>query len=831
LILKKGGAAKIVFAAQCSRIALAASIFCVPGFAHAADPPPPPEHPPAISQRGESITMSVPLVWSGQILGDVVVQVERSGAAAIESQSLRIELSRLLNAAGTARLEEVIAGDPFVTEAQLKSGGFDVSFDESLLQLTIASIDPALRPVEPLRGRSENSDRLLPSIEPAKFSAYLNSSVNLLYGDREGLVAPDVFLFGAARLRDIVLEVDGGLTQNLDQNYRFYRRAARAVYDEPDSYRRWSAGDLLLQDTGVLRSPFIGGVAVEKSRRIFDPFAPTITLGGRQIFVGSPSTVEIIVNGAPYQTLDLQPGTYSLDDLPIQLGSNDVQLVVRDASGREQVTRFDYFFDPIDLEAGEDEYSAAAGFVAREAGLQPEYSGDPAAVFNYRKALNDILILGGGVQISEDIQVLGFETQIVPQVVPGSFDLQAAVSTGDSTGFAVRGGYRVNFGSAPTQKRFSATFDYQSENFRTVGDISGFRLERLSVNATYSQSLSLRTTVVAGANYFSRSGGRDQSTFFVDVNHRLRDNIRASIGMEYGTGPFFNSNFGVRAGITVLLGGRHRADAAYESRRGLARASVSRGSESHVGSLGYSLNVQRSDGSVSADGIVDYIGNRFEARASLGTSGNGLSGIADNQLARLQIGTSFAFADGAFGIGRPIHDSFLLARPHRTLADTEVIAGRSLREGEYEAASGALGAGVINRLTSYNAQDVQYDTEALQAGYDIGSGVVRVEPSYRAGYDLLVGTDRFVSAVGYLEVQGAPAALVSGIMTSNDDEGFEPTPFFTNSAGRFGIIGLAPGRTYTVQLQGSGRTFTITVPADNTGLLKLGTINLHDTAR
>src|SRR3546814_21027595 len=86
----------------------------------------------------------------------------------------------------------------------------------------------------------------------------------------------------------------------------------------------------------MLRTPFIGGGAVEKSRRTFDPFAPTFNLGGRQIIVASPSTVEVLVNGAPYQTLDLQPGTYSLDALPLQIGSNDVQMVVRDAAGREK---------------------------------------------------------------------------------------------------------------------------------------------------------------------------------------------------------------------------------------------------------------------------------------------------------------------------------------------------------------------------------------------------------------------------------------------------------------------------------------------------------------
>src|SRR3546814_4755988 len=61
-------------------------------------------------------------------------------------------------------------------------------------------------------------------------------------------------------------------------------------------------------------------------------------------------------------------------------------------------------------------------------------------------------------------------------------------------------------------------------------------LENLSVNATYSQSLSQRTSFVAGANYFVRAGGRDQSTVYADVNHSLRDNVRATFGVEYGTG-------------------------------------------------------------------------------------------------------------------------------------------------------------------------------------------------------------------------------------------------------------------------------------------------------
>lgn len=813
-----------------SRTALVAAILCTPAVAHAADQSTQPADAAPADRSTRSVTMSIPLVWSGQVLGDVIVQVDPDESAVLESQSLRAELSSLLTEAGIVRLDEAILGDPFVTPDDLQAAGFDISLDMARLELVVNAIDPTLRPIEPLGGRSQNSERLLPSIMPADFSAYLNTTVNLLYRDPEGVVAPDVFLFGAARYRGIALEFDGGFTEGLGDEYRFYRRAVRAVYDEPASYRRWSAGDLQLENTGVLRTPFVGGMAVEKSRRTFDPFAPTFNLGAREIFLATPSTVEVIVNGASYQTLDLQPGTYSLDDLPIQIGSNDVQLVVRDAAGREQVTRFDYFFDPIELDAGEDEYTAAVGLIAHELGLQPHYSDDPVFIGHYRKALSHILIVGGGVQIAEDLQVAGVETQFVPQVIPGSFDFQGAVSTGDGTGFALRGGYRLTSGVGSNARRIAATFDYQSKNFRTVGDLRAFKLERLSVTATYSQALSERTTVVAGLNYFSRSGGSDQSTLFVDANHRLRNDIRATFGVEYGTGSNFGSNFGVRAGISVLFGGRHRADATYQSRRELARASLSRGADNHVGSVGYSVNVQDSSGNSSVDGLLDYVGNRFEARASLATSGTDFGGIADGQTARMQIGTSLAFADGAFGIGRPIQNSFLLARPHATLDGTDVIAGRSLRDGRYEASSGPFGAAVVNRLSPYNPQDVQYDIDALQAGYDIGSGVVRIDPPYRSGYSLVVGTDRFVSAVGFLQINGAPAALVAGRITSEDDEGFESEPFFTNSAGRFGIIGLAPGRTYAVRLNDGGQTFVIAVPEDNTGLYRLETIELRNGA-
>ena len=108
----------------------------------------------------------------------------------------------------------------------------------------------------------------------------------------------------------------------------------------------------------------------------------------------------------------------------------------------------------------------------------------------------------------------------------------------------------------------------------------------------------------------------------------------------------------------------------------------------------------------------------------------------------------------------------------------------------------------------------------------VGDGTARVEPRFRSGYKIVVGNSRFVSAVGTLTVGGAQAELWSGTITSVDDEGFEPMPFFTNSRGRFGIIGLAPGKTYRGAISREGREFEISVPEDNAGLLRLDEVDL-----
>src|SRR3546814_3868958 len=66
-------------------------------------------------------------------------------------------------------------------------------------------------------------------------------------------------------------------------------------------------------------------------------------------------------------------------------------------------------------------------------------------------------------------------------------------------------------------------------------------------------------------------------------------------------------------------------------------------------------------------GYATYSANRFDASISHATFGPNLSDVADLNVTTARVGTSLAFADGSFGIGRRINDSFMLLSPHKNL--------------------------------------------------------------------------------------------------------------------------------------------------------------------
>lgn len=791
------------------------------------------ESEPPQQERSErrSIQFTVPVVYERRVLGDVLLEVNADGSVLFDEVSLRNQLAGLLNEQGLATYDEVAAGKAMISPEDLVPIGILIEFNQSLLQVDVTEIDGALRPVRQIvdnSGGTRNED--IPLLEPERFSAYLNIVPNLEYDTETDEFSHEIFFDGATRLGAIAVEYDLAISDQLGEGTQFFRRGVRAVYDQREKYRRFAAGDLRLDTLSLLRTPFIGGVSVEKSRRVFDPFVPAARLGAGEIFLDNNSVVDVIINGDLYQTLELDAGTYDLASLPVQLGSNNVELQIRDSGGRQQIVNLDYFYQPLDLVAGEEEYTFAAGFIARELTFEPEYTNDLAFTGSYRRALSDDLVLGAATQLSEDIQLFGAEAIIVPQVIPGFFDLEGAMSLSDDggTAFAARASYRLSGGNSFANRySFAINVDYQGAGFTTISNLIPNQFDLLTLSGSYNQAISEDGRIVSGVIYSYRGGPQDDiSTVFLDYIHRVNDRLQLTAGVEYGDSDAFDDNYGVRVGISYAFGTNTRGSADYRSRTETARANLTRGVDNKVGSIGYDVGFIQDAEQSRADFGFDYVGNRFESRVSLFSEGRNIGNITDDQRFRLQLGTSLAFAGSEFAVGRPIRDSFAIVHAHESLEEGEVIVGRDLSDNRFEARSGTFGGALQSRISSYADQTIQYDVDEAPVGYDVGEGVARVDPPYRSGYSLEVGSDYFVSVVGTLTRGGEPVGLVAGRVEALDDENFEPKPFFTNSVGRFGLLGFAPGRTYRVTAENGASSFEFTIPEETDGLFRLDEVVL-----
>ena len=157
--------------------------------------------------------------------------------------------------------------------------------------------------------------------------------------------------------------------------------------------------------------------------------------------------------------------------------------------------------------------------------------------------------------------------------------------------------------------------------------------------------------------------------------------------------------------------------------------------------------------------------------------------------------------------------------PHPTLGDREVDVNGTQAKTDF------LGPAVVPQLPSYYVHRVTMDVPDVPPGYDLGDQIVNVEPSYRSGTVVPIGTGATAVVEGVLvDDAGKPITLQVGSIVSLDLPGRAPTGFFTNSAGRFQLVGLIPGRYELTLAAAPSTSVRFSVPAGASGTFGLGTV-------
>lgn len=804
-----------------------------------AAPPRLPDVHVDINPYDRDIELTVPLTYRNRPLGDVPIILTRDDRFVVDTKGFLDLVLPLLNTAAQEQIKTQLAGRESFTSPDLGQIGIKLEYDPGTLSVVVLSIDPANRALESLFDTARDDDDT-PDMQPADFSAYLNINVAETKVWGEGTRAPSVFLNGATRWGQVVAEADVEFSEQGftgSGGYEFRRNYARLVYDEPEKYRRWQLGDLNPEVRGQQGYVQMGGIGVTRQRRRFDPYRSSVLQGNRQFVLQRDATVAVLRNGIPIREFRLEPGSYDVSSLPLLTGSNDVEIQIRDDSGRVENIAYRAYLDPIDLAPGDYEYSAYIGTLSKRFGGTPKYGDDIAFTGFFRKAFLDKPAIGVGVQLSKKTQTLTGQTQFVLWN-GGRLQFDAGVSNSKvgGTGLIAATTYEQIFDRAGLIDSLTLRADYTSRRFAPLGTDTPDNQGSYSFGAAYTRAFSQKLTMLLDANYF-KSRRRDSDRYRISALASYRFDPKWSVraGVDYskfggpvlGGSPLRNGGFGFSVSLVFQPNYRTRAEARHDSSTDTSTLSYTRSTDGRIGSLGYGAIVGEQSGSTIAQGFADYTANRFDLSVSHTTAGDNFNSVTDTQVTTARIGTTIAYADGALGVGRRINDSFAVLYPHKNLKGRRVVAGQSLAQNDYLAKSGALGGAVNGFLSSYVTQTIQYDVEDPPMGYDVGPGTVKVKPAYRSGYKLRVGTDAFASATGtLLKPDGSPSTLVAGRAVALDGLDKEPLAFFTNSAGRFAVMNLRPGVRYRVELNLGAGAFEFVVPHDTTGLVDLGSMSL-----
>jgi outer membrane usher protein len=789
-----------------------------------------------INPYDRDIEITAPLQFNRRVLGELPVLLTHDDRFVIGTEGFMALIGPLLTPEARAELSALLGDKPRFLPGDVAKSGITLEYDPEQLAVLVLTIAPEKRSVEILyqdRSPEEAGD------PPVPFSAYLNFSSTVSRLSQTGdIEKPDIFLNGAVRYNNLVFEADAQARRDfVTDDYKFERRYARLVYDQPEQARRWFLGDLEPETRGRQSFVNMGGVGVVRQRQRFDSFRNNVLSGGRRLVLQEQSTIRVIRNGLFQREFTLDPGQYDISNLPLDTGSNNIELEVQGISGTRETFNYQAYLDTIDLEPGDYEYGAYLGVLDNGGFGNPDYSGGrPVFTGFWRKAFLNRPAIGFGTQLSEDVQNITGQTQIL---LSNSGRLRVDVGgsrrKNNGTGFAATLGYDQILGGTTGYDTLTVVLDYTSPKYATVGSIEGINPVSFNLGAAYTKRFTHKFFISTNASY-----RKSRSTLFNDsyslsttANYRFNREWTLQAGAEYVKTGFpggfaRNNGFGVSVGLIWQPAYNRRAEARYNSLRNNGSARYQKTADNRVGSYGYSLASTYNDGATSIGGQFDYVGNRFDANLTHTAFGDDFGNVGDNHVTTLRVGSSISYAGGRVALGRTINDSFALVYPHKTLKGRDVIVGDALEGGRYVSKSGALGPAVQNTLNAFLNQSVRYDVIDPPLGYDIGEGVKRVRPAYKSGYVIEVGSAAFVSAIGTLKGRdGQPLKLVSGILRRSDAIDAKQEPFFTNTAGRFAIAKLEPGAEYSVTFPSGGHgVFTFRVPEDNDGLLELGVVEL-----
>ena len=261
------------------------------------------------------------------------------------------------------------------------SMGADVRFDATTQSADLTLPATAFVPTVAV----QPADALRPAtISPGAFLNY-NLSTQRVAGIDESGALLELGVFGKPGV-----VMNSVLAHDAEQSREVTRLDTTWTWDMPERLATLRVGDGIGAPGAWGRSVRFGGVQFGTNFATQPTLVTTPLLAARGEAV-VPSTVDVFINGRPVANESVPPGPFSIENLPVVTGTGQLQVVVTDALGRQQVISQPYYSGSALLRAGLNEYSFEVGAIREDYGLESFEYGDPLATGTFRRGITDTL--------------------------------------------------------------------------------------------------------------------------------------------------------------------------------------------------------------------------------------------------------------------------------------------------------------------------------------------------------------------------------------------------------------------------------------------------------